>query len=87
MAALEPGDDPFVTALEGALAPVAVLVPELHLAAAGAVKEHFAVVLAELLPGCGDVEPEGVGHRLEQPVEVHPPRARPGHDRPVCDAA
>ena len=74
MTALQPGDHAFVTALERALPAVPVLVSQLHLAAAGPEEKYLSILRSQLLPRCRDVEPERVGHRFEQPVEVHAPR-------------
>src|ERR1700722_8437981 len=87
MPTLEPRHDAFVAALERALPPVTVLVPELHLLGAGAEEEGLAVLFAQLLPRGVDIEVEGVCDRFQEAVEVHAPRARPRDDRTVCDAA
>ena len=80
VAALEVGHHAFEGGGVGPDPAVAVLVPHLHLAHAGAVEERLLLLLGELRPGLVDVGAELLGHRLDHPLEVLAAGARPGRE-------
>ena len=85
VAALEVVDDPLEADRVGAAAAEAVAVADLVALGAGAVEEDLAVGLRQLLPGGADVDPVGLGHRLDDPLPVARVAQAPGLQRALLE--
>ena len=85
VAALQVRDNALVVRVVGAHPPVPVLVLDVDLLGARAVQQHLLVGLLQLAERCRRPEPVGLGHRLQDPVEVLAPGTGPGRHRAVVD--